>query len=178
VILGSDQGRTEYRQELEDLIEEQNLGAQMRIVDQCHDMPAAYMVSSIVISASTDPEGFGRVPAEAQAMGRPIIATDHGGARETIVRGYTGWLVPPADPDALAQAMDEVLMLNDAQRVVLATRSMAHIAENFSKEGMLQKTLDVYAELLQGKISIPLKSEPFEKTKQAILESELSNAAQ
>lgn len=178
VLLGSDQGRTEYRQELDALIEARNLGSQMRIVDQCHDMPAAYMLASIVVSASTDPEGFGRVPAEAQAMGRPVIATDHGGARETIVRGYTGWLVPPGDAEALAQAMDEVLMLNDAQRVVLATRSMSHIAENFSKEGMIQKTLDVYAGLLHGGISVPVKSEPFEKTKQAILESETSNAAE
>lgn len=178
VILGSDQGRMEYRQELDALIEETNLGTQMRIVDQCHDMPAAYMLSSVVVSASTDPEGFGRVPAEAQAMGRPIIATDHGGARETIMRGYTGWLIPPADAHALAQAMDEVLMLNDAQRVVLATRSMAHIAENFSKEGMIQKTLDVYAEFLGSGILVPLKSEPFGKTEQKTLEPKLLNSAE
>jgi len=90
VLLGSDQGRTGYRQELEDDIRNRGLEGQVRIVDHCNDMPAAYMVSTVVVSASTDPEGFGRVPVEAQAMGRPIIATDHGGARETIVREKQG----------------------------------------------------------------------------------------
>ena len=58
-----------------------------RIVEDCRDMPAAYMLSDVVVSASTDPEGFGRVIVEAQAMGRPVVATDHGGARETIIPG-------------------------------------------------------------------------------------------
>ena len=107
------------------------------------------MLSTVVVSASTDPEGFGRVPVEAQAMGRPIIASDHGGARETIVRNKTGWLVPPSDPDSLAAAIDEALAMNEDQRAILATRSMAHVHENFSKKIMAEKTLDVYVELLQ-----------------------------
>ena len=65
-------------------------------------MPAAYMLADVVISASTDPEAFGRVAAEAHAMGRPVIASDHGGARETVIAGETGWLVPPGDSDAIA----------------------------------------------------------------------------
>ena len=160
VIIGSDQGRTEYREELEAYIEEKNLGAQMRIIDQCHDMPAAYMLSTVVVSASTDPEGFGRVPVEAQAMGRPIIASDHGGARETIVRGDTGWHVPPSDPDALAQAISEALSLNATQRAVLATRSMTNVAENFTKDIMADKTLDVYAELLNDSMKIKKSPNP------------------
>lgn len=151
VIIGADQGRNEYRKELEDTIAQYELGAHVRIVDHCNDMPAAYMLSTVVVSASTDPEGFGRVPAEAQAMGRPIIATDHGGARETIARGETGWLIPPNDAQALAEAIDEALNLDPMQRAMLATRSMAHIAANFTRETMVDKTLDVYAELLQIK---------------------------
>ena len=73
-----------------------------RIVDHCSDMPAAYMLSDVVVSASNEPEGFGRVIIEAQAMGRPVVATDHGGARETILPGVTGWLAAPGDPAALA----------------------------------------------------------------------------
>lgn len=149
VMIGSDQGRLEYRKELEDDISEKELGAKIRIVDQCTDMPAAYMLSNIVVSASTDPEGFGRVPVEAQAMGKAIIATDHGGAQETIVRGKTGWLIPPSDPEALAIAIDEALSISSTQHAILATRSMAHIAENFTKTIMTEKTLDVYAELLR-----------------------------
>ena len=84
-------------------------------------------------------------------MGRPVIATDHGGSRETIKRGETGWLVPPADPSALAKSIEEALALTAHQRAVLATRAMAHIAENFTREQMADKTLNVYAELLRDK---------------------------
>jgi glycosyltransferase involved in cell wall biosynthesis len=131
-------------------MEEQGLSGQIRIVDHCNDMPAAYMLSTVVVSASTDPEGFGRIPVEAQAMGRPIIGTDHGGAQETILRGETGWLIPPNDPKALAQAITEALALNNAQRAVLATRAMNHVMQNFTKEIMIDKTLAVYTELLEG----------------------------
>lgn len=155
VLLGSDQGRKEYAAELATAIEEKNLGGRIRIVDHCSDMPAAYMLSTIVVSASTDPEGFGRIPIEAQAMGRPIIATDHGGAQETVIRNETGWLIPPNNSNALADAIDEALRLNDNQRSVLATRAMNHIAENFTREKMVDSTLNVYAELLQEKYSIP-----------------------
>ena len=155
VLLGSDQGRTEYREELEATIKEKNLGSQIRIIDHCDDMPAAYMLSTVVVSASTDPEGFGRIPIEAQAMGRPIIATDHGGAQETILRNQTGWLVPPGDAAALSEAIEEALNLNASQRSVLATRAMAHIAQNFTREKMADETLNVYAELLQEKYGLP-----------------------
>ncbi len=154
VLIGSDQGRTEYREELETAIKEKNLGGQIRIINHCDDMPAAYMVSTVVVSASTDPEGFGRIPVEAQAMGRPIIATDHGGAQETIIRNETGWLIPPNDSDALARAIDEALSLDPSQRSVLASRAMSHVAHNFTKEIMADKTLNVYAELLQEKYNI------------------------
>lgn len=154
VLIGSDQGRTEYRKELEATIAEKNLGAQIRTIDHCDDMPAAYMLSTVVVSASTDPEGFGRIPIEAQAMGRPIIATNHGGAMETVIPNETGWLVEPANPQELAQALHEALNLNDTQRDVLAARAMEHIAQNFTKEQMADKTLNVYAELLQEKYGL------------------------
>jgi glycosyltransferase involved in cell wall biosynthesis len=153
VLIGSDQGRSAYTQELEETIREKGLEGQIRIVDHCSDMPAAYMLATVVVSASIDPEGFGRVPIEAQAMGRPIIATDHGGAKETIIRGQTGWLVPPSDPAALCRAINEALSLSPNQRAVLATRAMAHIAHNFTKEKMADETLNVYAELLEEKFA-------------------------
>lgn len=154
VLIGDDQGRSAYRAELEDAIREKNLGGQVRIIPHCKDMPAAYMLSAVVVSASTDPEGFGRIPVEAQAMGRPIIATDHGGARETIMRGETGWLVPPGEDKPLADALKEALSLTPTQRVNLATRAMGHIARHFTREKMTDDTLNVYAELLQEKFAI------------------------
>ena len=150
VIIGSDQGRKEYRAELENFIQEKGLGGNVRLVDHCQDMPAAYMLSTVTICPSTDPEGFGRVPAEAQAMGRPIIASNHGGAQETIIHGQTGWLVEPSNPAELANAIEEALALTPTQRAMLATRAMAHIAANFTKDQMADKTLNVYAELMRS----------------------------
>lgn len=161
VIIGSDQGRTEYRKELEELIQTKGLGGHVRMVDHCNDMPAAYMLATVVVCPSTDPEGFGRVPVEAQAMGRPIVAADHGGAQETILRGQTGWLVEPGNASALAGAIEEALSLTGSQRSMLATRAMSHIAQYYTKEIMAEKTMDVYAELLRGEIAQPAGTHPF-----------------
>lgn len=151
VLVGATQGREEYRAELEEKIRNKKLEGRIRIIDHCTDMPAAYMLATVVVSASTDPEGFGRVSVEAQAMGRPCVATDHGGSQETIVRGETGWLVPPGDPVTLSAAIKEALSLNQHQRAILATRAMAHVAQNFTREKMAEDTLNVYAELLNEK---------------------------
>ncbi len=124
------------------------LGAAVEIVDECRDMPAAYMLADVVVSASTSPEGFGRVVVEAQAMGRPVVATDHGGARETVLPGSTGWLVPPRDPKALADAVAEALRLGPEERLAHAARAIDHIRRNFDAATMAARTLAVYEEVL------------------------------
>ncbi len=149
LIVGGDQGRNEYRQELESLVETHNLGTVVRIVDHCDDMAAAYMLADVVVSASTDPEAFGRIVVEAQALGRPVIASDHGGAQETIIEGKTGWRVPPGDADALASALETALGLSETQRATVATAAVANVRENFSKQSMCARTLAVYNEVLQ-----------------------------
>jgi glycosyltransferase involved in cell wall biosynthesis len=148
VLPGDAQGRDAYAAELEALIAARGLTGRVRMPGPCADMPAAYAIASVVVSASTDPEGFGRVPVEAQAMGRPVVATDHGGARETVLPGETGWLVPPGDAGALAAALEGALALGLRERAMMATRGMAHVAAHFTREGMCAATLDVYAELL------------------------------
>jgi len=148
VIIGDDQGRSEYRKELIDAIAQKSLSGRVRLVDHCDDMPAAYMLSTVVVSASTDPEGFGRIPVEAQAMGRPIVGTSHGGALETIVPGETGWLVEPGDALALSRAIEEALALDERGRKALARESMAHVRAHFTREQMVARTLSVYQELL------------------------------
>jgi glycosyltransferase involved in cell wall biosynthesis len=152
LFVGSEQRRG-FRKELEGAIEGQGLTAQFRIVDDCLDMPAAYMLADVVVSASREPEGFGRVIVEAQAMGRPVVATDHGGARETIVPGVTGWLVPPCDPAALAAAIGKALSLGTEERQRLARRTIAHVAAHFTRETMCARTIEVYEELLFGPAS-------------------------
>jgi glycosyltransferase involved in cell wall biosynthesis len=147
LLVGAEQ-RPGFRRELEAAIERSGLGAQFRIIEDCRDITAAYALSDVVVSASTDPEGFGRTIVEAQAMGRPVIATDHGGARETVIPGRTGWLVPPGDPAALAAAIAEALGLDSTARGALAHRSRAHIAAGFTREAMCARTIAIYEELL------------------------------
>ncbi|MEQ8667088.1 MAG: glycosyltransferase family 4 protein [Rhodospirillales bacterium] len=151
LLVGGDQGRLDYRAELEALIERHNLGSVVRLVDNCSDMPAAYMLTDVVVSASTDPEAFGRVIIEAQALGRPIVATDHGGARETVIPDVTGWLVPPGDADALAKALEKALSLDEQARANLAKIAVDHVHQHFTTETMCAKTLAVYDEILLGR---------------------------
>ena len=122
LLVGDDQGRGGYRTELEKRIKARGLDGIVHVVEHCNDMPAAYMLADVVVSASLDPEAFGRVAVEAQAMGRPTIATDHGGARETLVDGETGWLVPPGNARALARALEAALAIDAAEREALAAR--------------------------------------------------------
>lgn len=148
VLVGADQGRTKYREELLGLIRRHSLGEVVHIVDHCADMPAAYKLSDVVVSASTDPEAFGRVAVEAMAMGRPVIATAHGGGAETVIEGETGFLVPPGDAPALAEALDAVLALSAPQREWMAETCMHYVRTHFTKELMCRQTLEVYAEML------------------------------
>jgi glycosyltransferase involved in cell wall biosynthesis len=106
------------------------------------------MLADVVVSASSDPEGFGRVVIEAQAMGRPVVATAHGGSCETIEPGVTGWLVPPRDPAALSQAIGRALSLAGSERARFAQRTIAHVAARFTRQAMCARTIEVYEELL------------------------------
>jgi glycosyltransferase involved in cell wall biosynthesis len=148
VLVGAEQ-HPGFRRELEAAIVAAGSCGIFRIVEECRDMPAAYMLADVVVSASRNPEGFGRVIAEAQAMGRPTIATDHGGARRTIVPGVTGWLVPPHAPAALAAAIGAALALGPEERALLARHATAHIvASDFTAAAMCARTIAVYEELL------------------------------
>ncbi len=146
VLVGA--GDDRYRAELLAAVERHKLHGLFRLVENCRDMPAAYMLADVVVSASTRPEGFGRVIAEAQAMGRPVIASDHGGAREILGESETGWLVPPGDAAALAAALGAALDLAPAQRLAMAQRAIARMRERFTTAAMTERTLAVYQELL------------------------------
>ena len=148
LIVGHDRDRGQYRRELEEQIRRLELEGSVRTCQHCADMPAAYMLADVVVSTSNLPEGFGRVPVEAQAMGRPVVAADHGGARETVLEGRTGWLVPPNDPDALAGALTAAVAMKRAGREAVAIDARRHVEARFSVERMCRETLDVYAELL------------------------------
>jgi glycosyltransferase involved in cell wall biosynthesis len=151
LIVGDDQGRTGYRRELDAAIEKLGLQSIVHIVGNCRDMAAAYKLSDVVVSASTEPEAFGRVVAEAQAIGKPVIAPNHGAAPEILLPEVTGWLVPPSDPPALARALEKALDMDTTARERLAQAAIARVRENFTTRKMCDATIGVYRELLDGR---------------------------
>ena len=150
LIVGADQGRYEYRNKLEQEVERDGMSGFVHVIDHCRDMPAAYMLSDIIVSASIEPEGFGRVVAEAQALGRMVIATNHGGAKETIIEGETGWLTEPGDANQLASTIRMALEQSNETRKKIAEKAIRHVQNKFSKELMCEKTLQLYNSVLAG----------------------------
>ena len=116
-------------------------------------MPAALMMADVVVMPSITPEPFGRVALEAQAMGRPIIAFDHGGAAESIIPGKTGWLAKPKDVDSLAKALVAALSLGPRQRKVIANAGRQHIETNFSTDEMCTQTIKIYRRVLDRAVA-------------------------
>ncbi len=148
VLAGDAQGRTTYERDLRAAIAAAGLQDHVTIAGHVSDMPAAYLAADIVVSASTQEEAFGRVVAEASAMGRPVIATDHGGARETVIPGVTGLLVAPGNPRDLADALCGLIAAGEQERAVMGSKGRAHIAGNFTVECMCADTLALYRTLL------------------------------
>ena len=148
VLVGSDQGRAKYSRHLQQLSESLGIADRVRMLGHLEDVPAALMLSDVVVHASTRPEAFGRVVIEAQAMGRPVIATDQGGPGETVVHGQTGWLTPPDDAEALAHALEEVLALSTEERMALGARARESVRAAYTTRAMQDATLDVYEEIL------------------------------
>ena len=149
VLAGDAEGRTGYQRELERLCRKHRFsGREIVFAGQCNDMPAAIMLADVVVSASVEPEAFGRVMAESGAMGKPVIASSIGAAPEIVVPGETGWLVLPGDADALADALKDALSLSEEQRAAMRDAALARVRERFSVEAMCAKTLTVYNDLL------------------------------
>ena len=148
VLLGVEANGSGYAEKLQNTALRLGLGGQVRLVAATDDMPAALMLADVVAMPSTLPEPFGRVAIEAQAMGRPIVAFDHGGAVESIIDGVTGWLAKPNDAASLADAVEKALTLRPKERDALALISRAHIMKNFSVKKMCDQTLAIYHELL------------------------------
>ncbi len=148
LLVGSDQGRTGYVREIEALVAKLGLQSVVHVVGGCDDMPAAYMLSDVVVSASTDPEAFGRVVAEGQAMGRPVVAPAHGAAPEIVIPGATGWLFEPGNVEDLARSLETALALGNDERDALAQAAIANVHRHFAKDRMTEETLALYGEVL------------------------------
>ncbi|OYX30744.1 MAG: glycosyl transferase [Caulobacterales bacterium 32-69-10] len=153
VLAGDDQGRDAYRMELETAIAGAALGDCVRIVGHCADMPAAYLAADVAIAPSLRPEAFGRTAVEPQAMGRPVIAADHGAARETVLPGETGWLVPPGDPQAWTDAIEAALAAGPHAWTRMGQEGIAQVRGRYSVDAMTRATLEAYAALLASRAS-------------------------
>jgi glycosyltransferase involved in cell wall biosynthesis len=157
IVFAGDAARSgSYVRELEKMVAKAGLGGMIRHVGHCDDMPAAYLAASVVAVPSTEPESFGRVAVEAQAMGTPIVVSAAGGLRETSLAPpkvpparRTGWQVAPANAAALADALAEALSLGAAGRDGLAARARAFAQANFSLSRMCAETLSIYERLLE-----------------------------
>ena len=151
LLAGDDQGRDGYRAELDAAIRGAGLEGAVRIVGHCNDMPAAYLLADLACAPSLDPEPFGRTAVEPQAMGRPVLAADHGGARETVIAGETGWLVAPGDADAWARALAEAIDAGPAARAAMGAVGQTRARRLYSAKAMCEATLGIYTTLLEGR---------------------------
>ena len=148
VLVGQDQGRGGYARALEVHAARLGLAGRLRITGHCDDMAAALMLADIVVNTSLKPEPFGRSVIEAQAMRRPTVAFDHGGAAETVQHGITGFLVPPGDAAALGRIMGHVLDMPEEERQALGERARSSVLEGYTAAEMQAATLAVYREVL------------------------------
>ena len=148
VLAGDAQGRTSYEARIDETIRARQLDGQVLVVGHEEDMAAAYLAADIVLAPSTRPEAFGRVAAEASAMGKPVIVSDHGGARETVLDGETGARVDPGDPAALAGAIRALMAVGRTARAGMGKAGQAHVRSHFSKRGLQVATLGVYKRLI------------------------------
>ena len=148
VILGGDQGRDIYTKKIKRLAEQHRLTSQLKFVEHCKNMPLAYKVSSLVVSASIEPEAFGRVAIEAQSMEKPIIASNIGGSNETIVNNETGFLFESGNPESLSKRIIEVLNLDESRLKLMGIEGRKNIIKKFNVEKMCFSTYSEYKKLL------------------------------
>ncbi|MEL6298007.1 MAG: glycosyltransferase family 4 protein [Pseudomonadota bacterium] len=153
ILAGDAQGRDDYAGELHSAIAVAGLQDRIRLVGHCADMPAAMAIADFMIISSTEPEAFGRTSVEAQAMGTPVIATNIGGPRDTVVadgKDQTGWLVPPSDPAAMAAAIQRGLAAPDDEIAEIAAAGRRNARANYTTARLQRLTLGVYRRLLDG----------------------------
>ena len=148
IFLGSDQGRKVYKKKLVDLASRYSLNNKIRFVENCKEMPIAYSLSDVIVSASVEPEAFGRVSVEAQAMEKPIIASELGGSKETIVKGKSGFLYKHDDPRHLAKTLNTVIELDQDALNSIGNEGRKNITKKFDVEAMCDSTLREYKKLL------------------------------
>ena len=150
VILGSDQGRKVYSKKLINLVQRYRLNKKIKFIQHCKEMPLAYSLADVVVSASIEPEAFGRVSVEAQAMGKPIVASNIGGSKETIINKTTGFLYKHDDPRELAKILNTVIQLPMDELKFMGIEGRKNVTKKFDVETMCQSNLKEYKRLIKN----------------------------
>ena len=148
VILGSDQGRNVYRKKIVRLVEQHRLTKQVKFIKHCKNMPVAYKISDLIVSASIEPEAFGRVAVEAQSMEKPILASDIGGSNETVQNNKTGFLFEAGNSVSLSKKILEILKLDESTLKSMGNEGRKNIIKKFNVEKMCFSTYSEYKKLL------------------------------
>ena len=148
VILGNDQGRTVYRKKLVRLVEQFKLTQKIKFIDNCHNMPVAYFISDVIVSSSIEPEAFGRVSVEAQAMKKPIVASNIGGSKETVIDNKTGLLFENANPRSLCDKLNEIIKLDNLTLDLMGKEGRKNVINRFNIEKMCLNTYSEYKKLI------------------------------
>ena len=149
ILLGSDQGRKVYSKKLNSLVERYSLTKKVKFINHCREMPLAYSLADVVVSASVEPEAFGRVAVESQSMGKPIIASNIGGSKETVLNRKSGFLYKHDDPRELAKNLNTVTQLSQEQLKLMGIEGRKNITKKFDVEIMCDSNLREYKKLLK-----------------------------
>ena len=148
IILGNDQGRNLYKKKLTRLTEQYRMNKQVKFVDHCKNMPLAYQISDLIMSASIEPEAFGRVSVEAQSMKKIIIASNIGGSNETIINDKTGFLFESGNPKSLSKKIIQGLTMDETSLKIMGNEGRKNIIKKFNVEKMCFSTYSEYKRLL------------------------------
>ena len=148
LIIGSDQGRIQYKEELTELIKKYNLQNKIRIAHGLKKMPVAYSISNLVLSSSIEPEAFGRVSVEGQSMEKPVLASDIGGSLETVINNKTGWLFKNNEPEDLAEKIKMIIATEQNVLDLIGRQGRKNVKENYTREFMVSRTLEIYKSLV------------------------------
>ena len=150
IILGSDQGRNVYKKKLVGLVQQYRLNKIVKFIDHCQEMPIAYSISNLVVSSSIEPEAFGRVSVEAQSMEVPIVASNIGGSKETIIDGKTGFLFKSGNPQDLADTIKIAMEKDYNSLKSIGIEGRKNILKKFDVDKMCYTTFTEYKKLIQS----------------------------
>ncbi len=149
LIVGSDQGRVHYTNELKELVAKYGLESKVQFIDHSFDIPALLMLSDVVLSTAIQPEAFGRAAIEGQAMGKIVLASNIGGSLDNTIDGVTGKLFESNNAQSLADAIDWALNLPAKEKEKISKAAIKNVKDNFTKQIMCDKTIAVYHEVLK-----------------------------